>query len=153
MSSTLFPPDTVDPLYSNIAHQILDEMSSRGNKVAQIRKSELLRLEGLFNVLDQKVKQAGLQTLTLDGLGEDGAEMQNVSCGPVGGHHFGSSAHLKQMRSISPAGHEMPTELDSLDGIGISSYEFLSIIDQITNADVNGSLGIDSDFFDDTIVG
>lgn len=148
MAHTLFPPDAEDQKYSQVGHSILDEFISSGNRVAEIRKAELNRLEGLFQELAARVEQEGLQTLTLAGPAE--AEMGLVN-GRFEDRQGQLSAEEPEMTSRSPsaAGNvrslpsaelQMPSNVDSLDNIGISSYEFLSIVDQIGNPDLSHGL-------------
>ncbi|PWY87950.1 Zn(II)2Cys6 transcription factor [Aspergillus sclerotioniger CBS 115572] len=138
MGNTLFPPDIATQSYSHLAHQVLDEMISRGNKVARLRKSELTRLEGLFQALAERVKQEGLQTLTLPGtvdpesdiLGDRGEQYPTT----------GQNNNPKDLGPLPTPDTHMSNEMDILESIGISSYEFWSIIGQIADADVTGEL-------------
>lgn len=143
MGTTLFPPENETESYSHLAYQILDEMISRGNKVAVIRKSELERLEGLFQILTERVRQEGLQTLTNPRLGEPptGIEEQIPA--------IGLEQAPKDIGSLPPVDEQTSADLDLLSDIGISSFEFWSIISQITTADPVGCLEAEAGWFED----
>ncbi|PYI07533.1 hypothetical protein BO78DRAFT_443093, partial [Aspergillus sclerotiicarbonarius CBS 121057] len=147
MGNTLFPPDTATQSYSPLAHQILDEMISRGNKVARLRKSELTRLEGLFQVLAERVKQEGLQTLTLPGT----ADPENDFLGERREITLtaGQDATPKGIGPFSTPDTHISNDMDILESIGISSYEFWSILGQIADADVAGGLDAGEGWFGD----
>ena len=153
MGNTLFPPDTGDTQYHQMAHSILDEMIASGNRVAEIRKNELQRLESLFQELDNRVKQEGLRTLTLptlSGYGEYpkiGVESSFQEEQPEIPFDIESSVIPpalrtdQHLRPISSAEEQMQGNLDSFySSMGISSYEFLSIADQIGNNDISFGL-------------
>ncbi|RJE22072.1 hypothetical protein PHISCL_05578 [Aspergillus sclerotialis] len=153
MGNTLFPPDTGDTQYHQMAHSILDEMIASGNRVAEIRKNELQRLESLFHELDNRVKQEGLRTLTLptlSGYGEDpkiGVENSFQEEHPeipleIEPGVIPSTLRTDQsLRPISSAEEQMQGNLDSFySSMGISSYEFLSIADQIGSNDISFGL-------------
>lgn len=138
---TLFPHVADGPAYSKIAHSILDEMISKGNKLAEVRKSELSHLEMLFKEFALRTEQQGLQTLTLltpdtaidPRLGplteeqkERGLALDNeVNCITVAHHPHSQPAH-----STQPCGN-----VELVDNFGISSEEFLSIMDQMDTQD------------------
>ncbi|KZF24974.1 Zn(II)2Cys6 transcription factor [Xylona heveae TC161] len=60
MANTLFP-NMIDGqnTYSQDAHSILDEIICKGNRVAEVRKQELIYLEGLFQQLATRVDRRG----------------------------------------------------------------------------------------------
>lgn len=149
MGNTLFPQDKADTHYHELAHSILDEMSASGNRVAEIRKNELERLEGLFQELDTRVKQEGQRTLTLLTLSAHGVDLDiGVENNGQGGHPEiplaldpgvipPPPATDEDLRSMPCAQEQMHGNLDSFySSMGISSYEFLSIADQIGNNDI-----------------
>lgn len=141
MAHTLFPPSTDAHSYSQTAHAILDEMILCGNRVAEARKAELRRIEDLFGELTKRVQQEGLRTLTLSGRevaevvpaaaqtqpDEDHSGRASVTESELGVHSL-----VRDARALSAEAQEQG-QVDSLDIIGISSYEFLSIVDQIDN--------------------
>lgn len=153
MANTLFPSSTSDSSSSQTAHGILDEMILCGNRVAEARKAELSRIEGLFFELSKRVKQEGLRVLTLSGgevveavpahnpnpspdedqerprAGEESSSLAEAGLVPT------SAVGGANARGLSAEGFEQGG-FDSLDLIGISSYEFLSIVNQIDNPGV-----------------
>ncbi|KAJ5585102.1 fungal-specific transcription factor domain-containing protein [Penicillium hispanicum] len=137
MADALFPSSIDDHSYSQAAHSILDEMIICGNRVAGARKGELGRIEGLFQELSRRVEQEGLRTLTLSDPGLTDTTNISIPEAQPGvipmmepDLGLGSSAQEERQFSIGPSG---PTIIGSLDSIGISSNEFLSIVDQINN--------------------
>lgn len=142
MANTLFPSSTEDQSYSQTAHSILDEMILCGNRVAEVRKTELIRIESLFSELAKRVEQEGLRTLTLTG-----REVVDTGAMVPRSHSEEGEASLTEsglgtqplvrdananVRGLSAEPSD-PGNGDSLDLVGISSYEFLSIVDQIDN--------------------
>ncbi|KAH8691419.1 fungal-specific transcription factor domain-containing protein [Talaromyces proteolyticus] len=139
MANALFPSSSDDWSYSQVAHSILDEMILCGNRVAEARKGELSRIEGLFQELARRVEQEGLRILTLSdpGLAEvapvnipDEARPEDV---PVTEPTMVPRSSVRDNRPFSADPLAPANNIDSLDSIGISSYEFLSIVDQINN--------------------
>ncbi|KAF5856487.1 hypothetical protein ETB97_007289 [Aspergillus alliaceus] len=65
MANALFPQILHGQVYSKEAHSILEEMIENGNKIAEVRQTELAQLEGLFEELAAREKSQGLQPLTL----------------------------------------------------------------------------------------
>lgn len=141
MANALFPHLDDGKTYSQQAHSILDEMVFKGNRVAQMRKSELSHLETLFDELVQHAERRGLQPLSLSVPPETEIELGNISC--EDGHGGGYPTHTepaavpmaKDPPPLSPQLHSGTTNHEFLGNIGISSYEFLSIMDQMGNPD------------------
>ncbi|OAQ92981.1 Zn(II)2Cys6 transcription factor [Purpureocillium lilacinum] len=148
MANALFPNLDDGPTSSQEAHAILDEMVFKGNRVAAMRKSELAHLETLFGELSKRAERRGLQTLTLSSLpaGSDmGPELDHNSnendVVTEDGSRDGYPAHSERTAVSAaggdgghPLGPQLPPEAVSneyLGNIGISSYEFLSIVDQM----------------------
>lgn len=149
MGSTLFPQDTTaDVHYNKVAHSILDDMIANGNRVAEVRKNELQRLESLFQELDARVKQGGLRTLTLlpqsdPDPGMESTTGQEMPLAIEPGEVLATLGTNKNMRPTTASSAEEPMQgnLDSFyTSMGISSYEFLSIADQIGNNDISFGL-------------
>ena len=136
MANSLFPSTADDQMYSQIAHSILDEMIFNGNKVAEARKVELIRIESLFRDLAKRVQQEGLQVLTLSGpeAGEVGLvynshgehQGQESVTGPEAGSHSTEGGIPQCFQEPS-----VPANVDALGHVGISSCEFLSILEEI----------------------
>lgn len=154
MANALFPPaDDHTNTYSRTAHSILDEMIRGGNKVAAARKGELRCIEGLFEEFAQRVQQGGLRVLTLSGSGPgaghvDGGSGSGATDTDIpNGNGTGNGeppAQVPAAQQLSVNGTRSPSvdpsasvNVDSLDDVtGISSYEFLSIVDQIGNPEM-----------------
>lgn len=156
MAKALFPSSTQERLYSQNAHAILDELIIWGNRIATARKQELTRIEGLFQKLAERVEQEGLRLLSLSGdtFSQHDSfnvtqqiEMGRTSVVDTGtGVTMQSSFQDTQSNPTDPSG---TAGLDFLESIGISSFEFHSIINQINNPfaeEGSGNLDIRSDW-------
>lgn len=151
MASALFPEAFDGKASAQEAHSILDQMISNGNKVAKVRKEELLHLEGLFREVAARAESNGLQPLTL-ATALHAPEISGTHDLRAGGED--DSWRTRQLSDdILRDSHGHPTLEDSmyhgdplmpsaelLNDIGISSTEFLAIIDQIGNPDTGYSL-------------
>ncbi|KAK2761328.1 hypothetical protein FQN54_001850 [Arachnomyces sp. PD_36] len=143
MANALFPRVPESQTSSQDAHSILDEMIRKGNRLAEVRKKELAHLESLFQELQDRIERRGLQTLTLSTspAQADGGTANDVSEDPQGGEfppeHEAIASLDPALSSVLPQG---PSNPELLDNIGISSYEFLSIVNQIGNQDYHGIL-------------
>jgi hypothetical protein len=155
MANALFPSSTHDRLYSQQAHAILDELVLCGNRVANARKQELSRIEGLFQEFARRVEEEGLQLLTLSGPAVSNTATINIpqeihparasvaNSGPV------LQSSYRNDQSV-PADPSTTANVDFLESIGISSDEFLSIIDQINHPEIYcGDLGMRPDWLGD----
>jgi hypothetical protein len=165
MANTLFPATDESTIHSQTAHAILDEMISKGNKVASVRKKELDHLQSLFSELSKRAEDSGFQTLTLatPELAEYGPQTlaQSQSQPNSQTQPQAPDAHHQQDRFSTPFANypdlnlhitasrdsrsppSFPTEPlnhEFLDNIGISSYEFLAIVEQMGNQDGTLSL-------------
>ncbi|UNI17497.1 hypothetical protein JDV02_003837 [Purpureocillium takamizusanense] len=151
MANALFPNLDDGPTSSQEAHAILDEMVFKGNRVAAMRKSELAHLETLFGELAKRAERRGLQTLTLSSLqagsdagpdvdGSTSHDNDVAAAAAEDDSRDGYHAHSDRT-AVSTAGAEgqslapqlAPEAVSNeyLGNIGISSYEFLSIVDQM----------------------
>ena len=142
MANTLFPRVTEGQGYRKEAHAILDEMITKGNRVAEVRKAELIHLENLMMELTMRVEAGGMMTLTLTAPEERTTEAGNHSGqAPPDGTSMMDSENTDQIPFFGdpqymfldqpqPANH-----VEFLDSIGISSYEFFSIVDHISGQD------------------
>ncbi|GKZ44513.1 hypothetical protein AbraIFM66951_006717 [Aspergillus brasiliensis] len=121
-------------------HSILDQMIQRGNKLAAARKSELVQLEKLFHEVAERIERRGLETLTLPTSlaaappqSELGSEY--FIAGRVDQPHDSAdpTACPVSLTSVpgSPSLLAQAPSLGFLDSIGISSYEFFSLVNQI----------------------
>lgn len=128
-------------------------------RVAEVRRRELLNLKQLFGELAIRVQERGLRTLTRPALniasaqpdahhqnhGQSQAHIQGQ--GQVGNPQFLVIPSTNSEMTWQPVpGHgqasmvseaQIPCNVEFLDNIRISSYEFLSIIDQMGNPDLS----------------
>lgn len=124
----------------NDAHLILDQMIQRGNKLAAARKSELVQLEKLFREVAERIERRGLETLTLptslaavppqSELGSDYLIAGRVERSQWPGDLAACPVPLTSVPG-SPSVLAQASSLGFLDSIGISSYEFFSLVNQI----------------------
>ncbi|KAF7621143.1 hypothetical protein AFLA_011453 [Aspergillus flavus NRRL3357] len=139
MASTLFPHAAEGQTYSEEVHAILDEMIYKGNKLAAVRKRELAHLESLFKELATQIERRGLQTLTLS------SSPETEQPRPYDGEYQGGASTVQsEPIDLSLVGdpsaspdvlHHPASDIEFLDNIGISSYEFFTIVNQIGNTD------------------
>lgn len=169
MAGALFPNVTEGQDYIREAYCILDQMTQRGNKLAAARKSELVSLEKLFQELAARIEYRGLETLILptvaqsdttlperagdtlyqtsgSGRFEHGDPGPGTGAGagdPSLGNPGDSTIPLSTGISADPGTPSILTpapDMDFLDSIGISSYDFLSLVNQIGNTEGLGVL-------------
>ncbi|PYH86155.1 hypothetical protein BO82DRAFT_388845 [Aspergillus uvarum CBS 121591] len=161
MAQALFPLDPNEHGTRGIqnAHSILSEMASKGNRLAENRSRELVYLEGLFTELAKRIERRGLLTLSLwntpqqqqqqhqqdcvsGNTAEEARGRETLSTLEAGGKESSEPIVIPGHEAGAPAGEDpfwsspsapTPTtsNLELLDNIGISSYEFLSIVEQI----------------------
>ncbi|GLB07486.1 hypothetical protein AtubIFM57258_002827 [Aspergillus tubingensis] len=124
----------------NDIHLILDQMIQRGNKLAAARKSELAQLEKLFQEVADRIERRGLETLTLptslaavpppSELGSEFMMAGRVDRPQDSADLAACSVPLNSVPG-SPSVLAQASSLGFLDSIGISSYEFFSLVNQI----------------------
>lgn len=143
MANALFPEALNGQASVNEAHAILDQMIANGNKIAMVRKDELAYVENLFLEVAARAESNGLQPLSLStAVDEESGPAHNIRSAIEGEKIMnqksvdellsGDLLHPEYPPSPCTADFPMPsTEL--LDDIGISSAEFLAIVDQIGN--------------------
>ncbi|EKV13328.1 hypothetical protein PDIG_38980 [Penicillium digitatum PHI26] len=127
-------------------------MITNGNRIAQARRDELLYLENLFQELSSRAVSQGLKPFTLDI--PDGAEATTeirmddrngtVPDGKDDPISLDDHDPLWMGYSIPGPHAPYPTDMgvpsvELLSYIGISSADFLSIVDQIGNPDISYS--------------
>lgn len=137
MANTLFPQACDSETHSQVAHAILDEMIYKGNRLAEARKAELNHLEMLFGELAARIERRGLQTLTLfspdqyEGDADEPTASVNTGYAPDQGSIVPQvSGDVSCAQPVLP---QTPRDMGFLDNIGISSYDFLSIVNQMGN--------------------
>lgn len=140
MATALFPKESEGHWYRVQAHSILDVMITRGNRVAQSRKEELLYMEYLFDEFSQHLNQGGLEALVLfQTEGEapyihgNEDEQQNRSIQHPGNLSL-STTEPMQHHTV-PVETESSADMDLLSSMGISSFDFYSIADEMVPFD------------------
>lgn len=141
LANTLFPQLEGCPTYNHVAYSILDEMVCKGNRVAEMRKSELAHLQTLFDELATRAEWRALQTLALSAPPETDSQLQDTICedGQDGGYlpQAEPTAVLTpgDIQTSSAHLHLGMVNNDFLGNLGISSNEFISIVDQMGEPD------------------
>ncbi len=153
MANALFPATEDSTLYSRTAQDILNEMTEKGNKIAAIRKREFYILQALLAELSTRAENSGLQTLTLatPELAEFGPRQQPHAPRSVQSTHasqqdrvLAASTALQGANTLLPVFSDMrspmslqmePLNNEFLDNIGISSYEFFNLVEQMGSQD------------------
>ncbi|EEU45355.1 uncharacterized protein NECHADRAFT_41510 [Fusarium vanettenii 77-13-4] len=143
MATALFPGVADDQGCRQLGHQILDNMISRGNRVSAVRKQELVYLEVQCQELIAQVQQQGLQTLSLAAPDETDSELARKADAEQQQRLLSAETDTNAALSMAPDSinpmHCMHPHLTSniefLDNIGISSEDFLTIVQQIGDPD------------------
>ncbi|KAG8355245.1 hypothetical protein FVEN_g6868 [Fusarium venenatum] len=123
MATALFPGVADDQNSRLLVHQLLDNMIARGNRLAKVRKQELVYLEAQCQELVAQVQQQGLQTLSL-------AVTDEAASAPE------LAGKVDEERPLTTDLEEGISDLEFLDNIGISSEEFMAIVQQIGDPDI-----------------
>ncbi|KAL0935937.1 uncharacterized protein CTRU02_208152 [Colletotrichum truncatum] len=137
IANALFPStaDLDGPTHSRQAHAILDDMIYKGNSVAEVRKAELVHLESLFGELATRVTMPNpLPTSLPTRLRDTEPTVSDAECSTTTEPDLISITTLSESQSIFCA-PETPNNVAFLDSIGISSDDFLSIVEQMDNQD------------------
>lgn len=148
MAGALFPNVTESQDYIKDAYSILDQMIQRGNMLAAARKSELVQLEKLFQELARRIERRGLETLILPGPSHSDPGADHLL--RLDAHDdatlpgSGTGTDTIPLDPASPSVLAQAPNLDFLDSIGISSYEFFSLVDQIGHPESMGMNVLDS---------
>lgn len=138
MASALFPKEAEGRNYREEAHAILDDMIGKGNRVADARKKDLVYLEHLFDNFIQRFNEEGAAALTLFDsediesmlIPEEAGEPVNaINGGGLGSQLTPNSAVMQPQ--ILPLDSGPSLGVDLLGSMGISSYDFYSIVDEI----------------------
>ncbi|KAJ4263491.1 hypothetical protein NW762_006310 [Fusarium torreyae] len=138
MATALFPGVADDQGCRQLVHNILDNMIARGNRLATVRKQELVYLESQCQELVSQVQQQGLQTLSLAVTDETASELARKADEEqqqrlLAAESMGMDADTVNMNCVHPP---MTSDMEFLDNIGISSEEFMSIVHQIGDPDI-----------------
>lgn len=145
MANALFPQEVDGHARSEEAHKILSGMVCNGNRVAEVRRDELIHLEALFQELSLRVESSGLQPLTLSTPDDpDGAAFQVIQGTQGQDEHIDDSGILTLPTPMYPQSPETADlqvpSVEFLENIGISSAEFFCILDQINGPGVPCSI-------------
>lgn len=144
MASVLFPQEFDGQARSEEAHGILSGMISNGNRVAEVRRDELIHLERLFQELALRAESRGLQPLSLctptaPGELADQASQLGRRQEPADDSDILAFSTPRYPQISEPNDMQAPG-VEFLDNIGISSAEFFCIVDQISNPSVPYSI-------------
>lgn len=137
MANGVFPSGVDNQPYDcKEAHAILDELILCGNRVAGARKRELSRIETLFQKFTKQVEQQGLRHLNLSwsAIPQPAPTTNPI---PLEKSHMTDpdmAAGSNVESSILPDDLMTSAHTGYSDNFGISSQEFLSIVDQLTNS-------------------
>ncbi|KAH0440420.1 hypothetical protein CcaCcLH18_02444 [Colletotrichum camelliae] len=136
ISNALFPSTTeVDgPTHGREAHAILDDMIHKGNSVAEVRKAELTHLEFLFNEFSMRVNHPDVQPPRGLVCSLQPRPLPDIWESSTAEPDLASITTLSEPRPLLCA-PETPNNAEFLDSIGISSDDFLSIVEQMGNHD------------------
>lgn len=155
MAKSLFPSTFNDQSYSQDTHAIFDELILCGNRVADARKRELSHLEELFKAFVNQVESEGLRCLSLSEttapriVATTGADCSSNPTEVLSQNSEPASGSLFQAGQPTLA-DPCADNADFLKGIGISSHEFLSIVERIDHTGVSHG---DLDFGPDWLIG
>ncbi|WQF77306.1 hypothetical protein CDEST_02320 [Colletotrichum destructivum] len=139
MANAIFPSTSdLDRLvHIQQAHSILDEMVQKGNSVAEVRKSELVHLEWLFEQFATRVGQQDFQRRRLSASIEaimDPAAINVAVTEP----DLVSMTTLSESQALISPFPDTPDNTEFLQSIGISSEDFLSIAEQMGSQSQDG---------------
>ncbi|RSL74474.1 hypothetical protein CEP52_004905 [Fusarium oligoseptatum] len=143
MATALFPGVADDQGCRQLGHQVLDNMISRGNRVAAVRKQELVYLEVQCQELIAQVQQHGLQTLSLAAPDETASELARKADEERQQRMLSADTDASGALSMAPDSinpmhcvhPHLTSNMEFLDNIGISSEDFLTIVQQIGDPD------------------
>ncbi|KAB2574693.1 hypothetical protein DBV05_g6609 [Lasiodiplodia theobromae] len=144
MANAIFPGTAGNESYEQQALDILDEMIGRGNRVAAMRKAELVRLQELCQELAVQSERRGLQALTLASLSgpemgygsNPSHEVEQPAVSASEPVHFAMSMAEHATESFPSDCAQTAGHAELFDNLGISSCEFLSIADQLGDHDI-----------------
>ncbi|KAH0421631.1 hypothetical protein CcaCcLH18_13310 [Colletotrichum camelliae] len=132
MAGAIFPDISEDHTNNKAAHEILSDMVTRGNRVAGVRRTELLHVELLFEKLEEQLNSRGHCSLRLSSVMDMGSnpeeDRQNVSTMEADADAAAMITGAVGLFPLMPSSDSTNADfLDLLDSVGISSEEFFSI--------------------------
>ncbi|KAF5657455.1 hypothetical protein FHETE_10425 [Fusarium heterosporum] len=138
MATALFPGVADDQGCRQLVHQLLDNMIVRGNRLAKVRKQELVYLEAQCQELVAQVQSQGLQTLSLAVTDEAASELARKADEEQQQRLLAAESMSMESEAVPMycVQNPMTSDMEFLDNIGISSEDFLSIVQQIGDPDV-----------------
>lgn len=140
MATALFPLESEGHSYRRQAHALLDDMINKGNNLVEGHKRELLYLERLFDEFTERVERQGIQTLTLGDLEVTTRGTHIFANGysqeaPLDAGGSSDSTMISEPEHVVRLTSEPTTNLELMESMGISSYEFLSLVDEMGTQD------------------
>lgn len=142
MARAMFPTAVDEQDYIQQAHTIVNEMISKGNRIAQARKTELLRLESLLEEFVTRSNRHGLQVFDLSC--PDVWEPLEDGCAAIAqdSSQAATGAGALAAMNLQPNFFMQPAEQGQdhigysfMEDIGISSDAFLAIVNQMSNVE------------------
>ncbi|KAF6830286.1 hypothetical protein CPLU01_07461 [Colletotrichum plurivorum] len=134
IANALFPSAAgVDvPTHSLEAHAILDDMVLKGNAVADVRRAELVHLEFLFAEFSMRAAEPGVRPVQPESAPAEAPAGDSVA--------VASEPDLVSLTTLSESQSlfcpsKTPNNAEFLDSVGISSDDFLSILEQMGSQD------------------
>ncbi|KAJ5414180.1 hypothetical protein N7509_000807 [Penicillium cosmopolitanum] len=138
IAHAVFQFDNEEQHHTETAHRIFEQLVSGGNRVAEVRIAELTHMQFLFQEFSKRIEQQGAQSLTLSNAPE-----KSVSSGMDIVEEQGNPAALEWSTASEEDSESFSLTQDPLaqgpyclEAIGISSNEFLAIVDQISAHDI-----------------
>ncbi|KAI1840695.1 hypothetical protein JX266_013102 [Neoarthrinium moseri] len=130
-------PDVINcQRYMQSSQQVLDDLTSRGNRIARARRAEVDHLERLCQATAVQVGQDGFHALQLHDSDPAGttdinfARSLSISPSPSPSRHPFVVENMNESASFGPVS-STGDAMDFLNDIGISSDEFHNIVQQI----------------------
>ncbi|KAK2731654.1 hypothetical protein CKAH01_08810 [Colletotrichum kahawae] len=132
MAGAIFPDISENHTNNKAAHEILSDMVTRGNRVAGVRRTELLHVELMFEKLEEQSNSRGHCSLRLSSVMDMGSnpeeDRQNVSTMEADADAAAMITGAVGLFPLMPSSDSTNADfLDLLDSVGISSEEFFSI--------------------------
>lgn len=154
MAKSLFPSTFNDQSYSQDTHAIFDELILCGNRVADARNRELSHLEELFKTFVNQVEEEGLRCLSLsETLAPQIVATTEANCNSKPTELLSQNSEPTSASLFQAGQHTLADpcagNADFLNSIGISSHEFLSIVERIDHTGVSHG---DLDFGPDWLI-